>query len=259
MEGWVNILKNTKTSDRDSADKKKLRAFQIAGACTVCVIIIAAFLYIYIKYGKQLYTLFGDAEHLRIFLSRFNGYDKLVFVAIRAFQTVIKIIPAEPLEIGSGVLYGTWGGLLLCILGTEIGSLVIIALTKLFGRRLVNLFIPIEKVDSLKFLQNKKKVYLTLFFIYLIPGTPKDILTYAAGITNLNLFKFLIITGIARIPSIITSTLCGEQLIEKNYDLAVAIFVGTAILAAICSAVYKKYFSSPSSEKKHGDRKDSGA
>lgn len=255
----MNILKNTKTSDRSSSDKKKLRAVQLAGACSVCVIIIAAFLYVYIKYGKQLYALFGDAESLRLFLSRFNGCDKLVFVAIRAFQTVIKIIPAEPLEIGSGVLYGTWGGLLLCILGTEIGSLAIIALTKLFGRRLVNLFVPIEKIDSLKFLKNEKKVYLTLFFIYLIPGTPKDVLTYVAGITNLNLVKFLIITGIARIPSIITSTMCGEQLIEKNYVLALAIFVGTAILAAICSAVYKKYFSPSSSDKEQNGRKDTGA
>ena len=77
----------------------------------------------------------------------------------------------------------------LCLLGTEIGSLVIILLTKLFGRRLVNLFIPIEKIDSLKFLKDKKTVYKTLFVIYLIPGTPKDVLTYAAGITDLDMKK----------------------------------------------------------------------
>lgn len=82
---------------------------------------------------------------MKAFLVGFNGFDKLAFVAIRAFQTVIKIIPAEPLEIGSGVLYGTWGGLLLCFLGTEIGSLVIILLTKVFGKRLVELLCRLRR------------------------------------------------------------------------------------------------------------------
>lgn len=206
----------------------------------MCALILGVFLYCYISYGDRIAEVFSDAEHLEAFLSQFQGYDKWVFVAIRAFQTVIKIIPAEPLEIGSGYLYGTWGGMLLCILGTMLGSFVIIALSKVFGRKLVNAFIPIEKIDSLKFLQNEKKVYWTLFFIYLIPGTPKDILTYAASITNINMKKFLLVTGIARIPSILTSTWCGEQLINKNYVMAAVVFIVTLLLSAICSLIYNK-------------------
>ena len=232
-------MKDIKTSDTTTKQKKFLLAQRIA-AVTVCAAFGIAVLICYLKYGKQLYSIFGNVESLKSFLAQFNGYDQWIFVGIRAFQTVIKIIPAEPLEIGSGVLYGTWGGLLFCMLGTEIGSLVIILLTKIFGRRIVDLFVPIEKLDSLKFLQNEKRVYVSLFFIYLIPGTPKDVLTYVAGITKLNIPKFLLITGIARIPSIITSTLCGAQLIQKNYTLAAVIFVATAILGIISSLIYKK-------------------
>lgn len=208
------------------------------------------FLYFYLRYGKQLYEIFGDAESLKHFLAQFRGFDKWVFVAIRAFQTVIKIIPAEPLEIGSGALYGTWEGMFLCILGTMIGSFVIIALTRAFGKRLVNAFIPIEKIESLRFLQNKKKVYLSLFFIYLIPGTPKDVLTYAAGLTGLNMKKFLLITGIARIPSIITSTWCGQEIINKNYTLAIIIFAATGILSIVCSVIYNKVSSEKEKKEK---------
>ncbi len=206
----------------------------------MCCCFLGIFLYCYIKYGDSIAEIFSDTEHLKVFLSQFKGFDKWVFVAIRSFQTVIKIIPAEPLEIGSGYLYGTWGGMLLCLLGSMIGSLVIIALSRAFGRRIVEIFIPLEKIDSLRFLQNKKRVYYTLFFIYLIPGTPKDILTYAASITNIDMKKFLLITGIARIPSILTSTWCGEQLINQNYALAAIVFVVTAVLSIICSAVYNR-------------------
>lgn len=219
--------------------QKKVQLLQRVGAVSACLIMLAVFGYFYIAYGKQLYDIFGNSESLKAFLSQFNGFDKWVFVAIRAFQTVIKIIPAEPLEIGSGVLYGTWGGLFLCMLGTMIGSFIIIALTKVFGRSLVSAFIPIEKIESMKFLRDEKKVYFTLFFIYLIPGTPKDVLTYAAGLTKLDMRKFLIVTGIARIPSIISSTWCGQELINKNYTLAIVIFVATALLSVICSLIYK--------------------
>lgn len=230
-------MNNTKTSD----DKqKKFLLIQRTVAIIICAVIGAALLFCYIKYGKQLYSIFGNSESLKAFLSRFNGYDQWVFVGIRAFQTVIKLIPAEPLEIGAGVLYGTWGGLLFCMLGTELGSLVIILLTKIFGRKVVDLFVPIEKIDSLKFLQNPKKVYLTLFFIYLIPGTPKDVLTYVASITKLNIPKFLLITGIARIPSIISSTICGEQIINQNYTTAIIVFALTGIAGVISSIIYKK-------------------
>lgn len=225
------------------------------GAVLVCALLLGVFLYCYFSYGDSIAEVFSDPEHLETFLSQFRGYDKWVFVAIRAFQTVIKIIPAEPLEIGSGYLYGTWGGMFLCILGTMLGSLVIIALSKVFGRKLVNAFIPIEKIDSLKFLQNKKRVYWTLFFIYLIPGTPKDILTYAASITNINMKKFLLITGIARIPSILTSTWCGEQLINKNYVMAAVIFVATLLLSVICSLIYNK-ITSAKGENKNGEDAD---
>lgn len=236
----MNSMKNTKITENDADYKRKVQRFQRIGAVCACLIIAGVFAYFYLKYGKQLFELFGDAAKLKIFLSQFRGFDKWVFVAIRAFQTVIKIIPAEPLEIGSGLLYGTWGGMWLCLLGTMIGSIIIIALTRVFGKSLVSAFIPIEKIESLAFLQNEKKVYLSLFFIFLIPGTPKDVLTYVAGLTGLDMRKFLLITGIARIPSILSSTWCGQEIIDKNYSIAIIIFAVTGILSILCSVIYNK-------------------
>ena len=233
-----------------------MRLLQIVGAVLVCGIFLGVFLYCYIKYGDEIAAIFSDSEHLKLFLSQFHGFDKWVFVAIRAFQTVIKIIPAEPLEIGSGYLYGTLGGAALCISGSMIGSLIIIALSRVFGRRLVNVFVPVDKIDSLKFLQNKKRVYGTLFFIYLIPGTPKDILTYAASIINLDMKKFLVVTGLARIPSILVSTWCGEQLISKNYFLAAAAFIITTVLSAVCGLIYNRITADRNTEKREDAESD---
>lgn len=236
----MNFLKDTKIEkSQDEIKKKKVRLILKIVSVTVILAIIVVSAVLYVKYGKRIYQYVQNPEDFKFLLKRFNNYDKLAFVFIRAFQTVLKVIPAEPLEIGSGILYGAWGGLFLCILGTEIGSLVIIFISKFFGRKVVELFVPLERINSLTLFKDEKKVYLSMFFLYLIPGTPKDIMTYAFALTDMNIWKFLLITSIARLPSIITSTWCGTEITNKNYVFAIVIFAVTAFAGVAGSLVYK--------------------
>ncbi|MGN1194070.1 MAG: TVP38/TMEM64 family protein [Acutalibacteraceae bacterium] len=221
------------------SDEPKQRKKQIAVIIAACVVIVAL-LICYCLFGKKLLAFFEDTDKFKSWLDSFGTTGRIIFVSIRALQTVVKFIPAEPLEIGSGYAYGTFGGLFYCMLGTFIGSLVIIALTKIFGVKVVNIFVSQEQINSLRFLKNKNKLTTTLFIIYLIPGTPKDIITYLMGITDYNMVKFMIITSIARIPSIITSTVCGSALEKKSYALSICVFVTTAILGLIGIMIYNK-------------------
>lgn len=228
-------IKNIKIISDDPKQRKKQIAVIIAACVLVTVSVVC-----YCLFGKKLLAFFEDTDKFKSWLDSFGTTGKIIFVSIRALQTVVKFIPAEPLEIGSGYAYGTFGGLFYCMLGTFLGSLVIIALTKIFGVKVVNIFVSKEQINSLRFLQNKNKLTTTLFIIYLIPGTPKDIITYLMGITEYNMVKFMIITSIARIPSIITSTICGSALEKKSYALSAAVFITTAILGLIGIMIYNK-------------------
>ena len=210
-----------------SKDKKE-RNLQI-GVIAVSSIFILTFIVCYIKFGKELLFVVSDGERFKAWIDSYGNFGKVIFVLVRALQTVVKIIPAEPLEIGSGYAFGVWGGLFYCMMGTEIGSFVIVVITKLFGMKAVKLFVSEEKINSLDFIKNKEKLTLSLFIIYLIPGTPKDVITYLMGVTDYSIWKFLLVTGIARIPSIITSTVCGAALGEKNYLLSAGVFIATAV------------------------------
>ncbi len=216
----------------------KQERMQQIGVIITSSIFILGFIVCYLKFGSELLSFVSDADRFKAWLDSYGNLGKIVFISVRALQTVVKIIPAEPLEIGSGYAFGVWGGLFCCMIGTEIGSFVIVTITKLFGMKAVNLFVSEEKINSLGFLQNKEKLTTSLFIIYLIPGTPKDVITYLIGVTDYNIWKFLILTGFARIPSIITSTICGSLLGEKNYWLSVGVFIGTAILGIIGVKLY---------------------
>lgn len=205
------------------------------------VFIIACFLTAYFAFGKEILSIISSQQTFKMWLDGFTIPANAVFVFIRSFQTVVKIIPAEPLEIGSGYIWGTFGGFFYCMLGTEIGSLLILLLTKVFGVKFVKVFVDIEKINQWDFIRNSKSKYLLLFFIYLIPGTPKDIITYFIGLTDTKIMPFLFITGIARIPAIVSSTYCGSKLIDNNYTLFISVFAVITLVSALGTYWGMKY------------------
>ena len=93
----------------------------------------------------------------------------------------------------------------------------------------------------MSFLKDKEKIYVTIFFIFLIPGTPKDVLSYVAGITSIKLLPFLLVSGVARIPSVVSSTIAGSYLGVKNYKMAAIIFAVTIVISGILFFIYKQH------------------
>ncbi len=126
------------------------------------------------------------------------------------------------------------------MLGTELGSAVILLLSKKYGMRFVSHFTDPEKLKEFSFLQDNRKLRPLLFLIYFIPGAPKDLLTYFVAFTDIRLWEYLLITAVARIPSIITSTMCGAYFGEKNYLAAVLVYAATLALSGIGILVYRR-------------------
>lgn len=166
---------------------------------------------------------------------------RVIMILLMVLQVIFVFIPGEVIEIMAGVLYGPWEGLILCLLGVCIGSYIIYVLIKKFGVSFVEHFVGKEELDELHFLQNHTYIPFLLFVIYLIPGTPKDIITYAIPFTSLRFSHFLCITTFARIPSILTSTICGNALGLKQYGLSIGVFIVTSFVSLAGLFLYKRY------------------
>ena len=167
-------------------------------------------------------------------------WGRVAFVGMMVLQTFVAIIPGEPLEIGAGYAFGAVEGTILCVLGTVIGTAAVFAFVRTFGVRAVEVFFSKEKIQSLRFLKNTKRLTTVMTIVFLIPGTPKDLLTYFAGLTNIKFPTMLIISAVARFPSVITSTVGGSALGNQNYIFAVIVFVATALVSAVGLVIYNK-------------------
>lgn len=205
------------------------------------LILLLFFAAVTVWIGGPLLEMLGDPDEFRSWVDSHSMFGRLIFIGMVILQVIVAVIPGEPMEIGAGYAFGAVEGTILCLVGTAIGSSLVFLFTKKLGIRMVEAFISREKLQSLKFLQNAERLNLVIFLAFLIPGTPKDVLTYFAGLTPIRLRTFLLLTSLARIPSVVSSTLGGNALGTENYGMAVVVFLVTAVISAVGALVYKQH------------------
>lgn len=189
--------------------------------------------------GRPMVAFVLEPEKFRAWVDSGGFMSRVYFVLMVAFQVVVAFVPGEPLEIGAGYAFGAIEGTLLCLIGICIGSFIVFGLVKKFGIKLVEAFFSMEKIKSLKFLQNKKRVATIVFLMFFLPGTPKDLLTYFVGVTDIKPSHFALICIFARIPSVITSTIGGSFLGLKKYIFAILVFSVTLLISLLGLLIYK--------------------
>lgn len=193
-----------------------------------------------ILYGPELLAFVADAPRFRAWVDETGLLSRVAFVLANMAQIVFAFLPGEPLELGAGYAFGFWEGTLWCLVASALGTAAVMLLVRTFGMRIVGLFFSPEKITSMKWLQDSRRFELLLFLCFLIPGTPKDLLTYVAGLGTSSVGRIVALTTVGRIPSVITSTLAAGAFGDGNYLGAAAIAVLTLALAGIGVVAYRK-------------------
>ena len=204
--------------------------------------------------GRPMIALAEDPEQFRTWVDSYGILGKAAYVGIVILQVVVAFIPGEPLELAGGYAFGWLEGTLLCLLGIVIGSALVFGLVRRCGVKLVEVFFSRDKIKEVAFLKNPKKTRVIAFILMMIPGTPKDFLSYFAGLTQLKLTQWLLIVTAARIPSVITSTVSGGAAGSENYMLAVITFAVT-VLISIAGGIYYRHICKQQSAEESGQRK----
>ena len=163
----------------------------------------------------------------------FGVFAPLVYLLLMALQVIIAFIPGGPLELIGGMLFGTWLGLAVTVAGAFLGTLTVYALVHRFGKPLVDVFVNEKTAEKLKFLQNEEKLEIAVFLLFLIPGIPKDLLTYLVPLTRMRGRDFIVLSTLARFPSLAASVMVGDSISDGNYWLTIAICAVAAVLSFI--------------------------
>lgn len=181
----------------------------------------------------------SDAERFRTWVNETGWSSRIAFLFMLLFQVVFAFIPGGVFEVAGGYAFGAVEGTILSVIGTTLGSAAVFLLVKQYGIKFVRLFFSQEKLDSAKFMHNKKQLYVIVFIAFVIPGTPKDLLCYVAGLTDMKLGLWLLITTVARFPAIAISTIGGDAIGTQSYAFAIGIFAIILVLSTIGVFIYQ--------------------
>ena len=201
----------------------------LAGISLGIVIALAVLLTLFICNWLRTFS----QEDFRDYIRSFGPSGWLVLLGLQFLQVFIALIPGEILESAAGFAFGPVMGTLICYVGVAAASALIFRLTRRYGAKLVEVFISRERINELRFLNTARKRNALIFLLYFIPGTPKDLLTYFAGLTDIQLREFLVLSLVARIPSVLSSTFGGHMLGSENY-LGAALLYGITGIVSVC-------------------------
>jgi uncharacterized membrane protein YdjX (TVP38/TMEM64 family) len=216
---------------------KKQKA-QLGFHLLLLIVFVALAVFFTVKYGPGIIKIIRKPDHFRDFLASYKSISILVFMFFQVLQVVISPIPGEFVQIAGGYVYGTFLGTVYSTTGILIGAIIAFYIARLVGFRLVKDLVSEQSIEKLNFLVNNPKSEITMFILFLIPGIPKDILVYLAGLTPIKPLNFFIIFIIARFPIILASSFVGSNIQERDY-LPVAIVAGITGALFVLGLIYK--------------------
>lgn len=219
----------------------KAKIIKLIALILVIAILTIATIYM-IPIMKEIKTPEGQAQFKeKITNSGITGV--LILFGLELAQVVLAILPGEPIEILAGVCFGPIWGTIFLIVSIFIVTCLIYFLVKKFGRDFIYEFFPKEKVDKLensKLLRDEKKIELVMIILFLIPGTPKDLLVYIGALLPMKSSRFIAISTLLRFPSIISSTLLGDNILGGKWKVGIIAYAITFLITFIVIFIVNK-------------------
>ena len=221
-------------------------------------LLFAAMLAVILVFREQIWTIATRPEELRQWVGGFGAVAPLAFVAVQALQIIVFVIPGEVPQIAGGYLFGIAGGLALTVAGSAIGSAVAFLASRLLGIEFLSAVLRGEQLDRLQQMASSPRATITFFLFFLIPGIPKDVLCYVAGLSRMRLSLFLVIATVGRLPGVVGSVVMGDAAAEQRWlfagivmAIALALFGAGVLFRARLLAFLERFANTPGRSARH--------
>jgi uncharacterized membrane protein YdjX (TVP38/TMEM64 family) len=215
--------------------RRAKKAFSLLKIIILLAVVVGIPIYCYIRI-PGISGIFTDRAAMNAFLREYEETNILIYLALLVMIVVTGVIPSQIIQFAGGYMFGGPLAYLLSIGGTAVGTLAAFHLSKLFGRDFIVLLFKEERVNSFVATMNTDKAFVVTLLVYLIPGLPKDVFTYAAGLSNSRALPFVGLSLAARSPAMVCSLLIGSFLHDENYlgiVLVVAVVATLLIIAFV--------------------------
>lgn len=178
-----------------------------------------------------------NVESIRSFVASFGIWAPLIFISLQISQEVVAPMPGVVFMIVGGIMFGTFYGVLLSILGGTIGAFLCFLLAKKYGRPLVQMAIHKKDFGLIDDLFEQKGIWMVAI-LRAVPIIPFGFASYFISMTNVNMKDYIIGSIIGSIPMTIIWTHMGSYFLNNTRTLLITGIIMMVIFILVPWATY---------------------
>ena len=172
-----------------------------------------------------------DAGALKLQVAKLGPWGPVAVIGLMAFAILVSPIPSAPIALAAGALYGHAWGTLYVLLGAEIGALAAFGIARLVGYEVLRRWLG-ERL-SLGWLGSQNALMGLVFVSRLLPFVSFDVISYAAGLTVLSLWRFALATLAGILPASFLLAHFGAGMVAGEAEQAMIAALGLGVLVAL--------------------------
>ncbi len=181
--------------------------------CGAVLIALIATVY-FILHRTGTLSLFMDSERLHAFIKDAGIMGPLVIIGFFMIAVVINPLPSAPIALAAGFAYGHTLGTVYVVIGSVSGAFLAFLIARLLGHDLLYKWFG-EKL-KLGLLGSQWGLMGMIVVLRLLPFVSFDIVSYAAGLTEIRWWRFLIATITGIIPVSFILAHLGSEMATGN-------------------------------------------
>lgn len=175
------------------------------------VSIIVLGILVFLSFG----SFFIDLQSIKDVIESAGVLAPIIYILVKASTVIFAPLSGTPLYVFSVPIFGFWWGVLYSLIGDLIGALVTFYISKRFGRPVVSYFAGKKNMpyieDALELMATPKG-FLTM---RLAAVSMPEIASYAAGLTKINFWFFIIVHMLVDVVPVLILTSLGLFFIQE--------------------------------------------
>lgn len=178
-----------------------------------------------------------DSTAIRRSVEAVGAAGPFLVITLIAMAIVMTPIPSAPIALAAGAAYGHIWGTLYVALGAEIGALTAFGIARFIGHDAIMARFG-TRLASLRLFGSQTALMWTVFATRLVPFISFDIVSYAAGLTPLTVWRFALATILGIFPASFVLAHFGTEITSADPTrvmfavLALGIITGAPLIVA---------------------------
>jgi uncharacterized membrane protein YdjX (TVP38/TMEM64 family) len=215
---------------------------KLSAAKITYIILLAGMLtgiYFAIK-NSPLADLFINTDLLLVNIRELGTLGPLLVVGLMALAIVFNPLPSAPVALAAGAVYGHTLGTIYIVTGAEIGAICAFLIARTVGAGIIKKMF--RGSFSLGRFSSQNALMTAVFVSRLVPFLSFDLVSYAAGLTALKLWRFTLATLLGLVPISFVLAHMGSEIVDSSGLKLTVITLLTGLLIVIpiaLGAIYR--------------------